>query len=81
MLSRGMTPAKIYAKSAERGYNRASRESAASASSAIPANVEVLDYTAYFKPIPSSPKNNECGTVQESVKVSEDLHRPLSFCQ
>ena len=43
--------------------------------------LQVTDSTAYFRTYSLSPKNNEWETVQESVKVFEDLHRPLSFCR
>jgi hypothetical protein len=41
--------------------------------------VEVIDYTTYILLCSFGTHNDECATVQESVKVFEGLHRLLSF--
>jgi hypothetical protein len=43
--------------------------------------VKVPYFTAYIVLYPLPPKNIECVTVKESVKVSEDFHKLLSFCK
>src|SRR5208282_6040611 len=43
--------------------------------------VEVTYYKYYTVLYPLPPENIGCATVKESVKVSGDFHRLLSFCQ
>src|SRR5579872_5457798 len=62
-----------------KGRSPADFESAASASSAIPALVEVPDSRGYFAFYIFFVHDSKCETVQVNVKVFTDFHRSLSL--